>query len=86
MKLLFTNKLHAYSNTTLHQVQRDSLADVTKVTVNKNNAKEKKITEFLEFIENPYCYNCGEVLVGVAFADTNDTLEVLITNLIARYR
>lgn len=84
--MLFTNKLNAYSKTQVHQIERGSLADVTKVVVNKNDTKEKKITEFLELIENPYCYTCGEVVVGIAFAETKDTLEVLVTNLIARYR
>lgn len=56
-------------------VDRESLADITKIQIDQNLPKEQRLEEFLKQVKNPYCYRCGKVVVKVSFSDTETTLE-----------
>lgn len=59
----------------IHTVDRESLADITKIQIDEKLPQEERLIHFLQQVKNPYCYRCGKVVVKVSFADTETTLE-----------
>ena len=62
-------------NVDVRTVDRDSLADISKIHIDTRLPREQRLAEFIRQIGNPYCYRCGKVVVKVSFADTEATLE-----------
>lgn len=56
-------------------VDRDSLVDISSVTIDKSKPKNERILDFIEKIKNPYCFKCGDTVVAVQFSDTAYTFE-----------
>lgn len=62
-------------NVDVRTVERESLADISKIHIDTQMPREKRLAEFIRQIGNPYCYRCGKVVIKVSFADTDATLE-----------
>lgn len=62
-------------NVNIRTVDRDALVDIHDVKIDRTLPKEERIRSFVEQIKNPYCFKCGEVVVKMAFSDTEATLE-----------
>ncbi len=62
-------------NVDIRTVDRDTLVDIHDVKIDRTLPKEERIRSFVEQIKNPYCFKCGEVVVKMAFSDTETTLE-----------
>ncbi len=62
-------------NVDIRTVDRDALVDIHDVKIDRTLPKEERIRSFVKQIKNPYCFKCGEVVVKVAFSDTEATLE-----------
>ncbi|MCC8027540.1 MAG: hypothetical protein LIP16_19830 [Clostridium sp.] len=56
-------------------VHRDSLVDISSVTVDESKPKNERILDFIEKIKNPYCFKCGDTVVSVQFSDTDYTFQ-----------
>lgn len=67
----------------IHTVDRESLADIREVQINKKLPREQKFEDFLRQIRNPYCYRCGKLVVKVSFSDTDATLEDRLEHYLA---
>ena len=62
-------------NVDVRTVERESLADNSKIHIDTRMPREQRLADFVRQIGNPYCYRCGKVVVKVSFAETNATLE-----------
>lgn len=62
-------------NVDVRTVERESLADISKIHIDTRMPREQRLADFVHQIGNPYCYRCGKVVVKVSFAETNATLE-----------
>lgn len=62
-------------NVDVRTVERESLADISKIHIDTRMPREQRLADFVRQIGNPYCYRCGKVAVKVSFAETNATLE-----------
>lgn len=62
-------------NVDVRTVERESLADISKIHIDTRMPREQRLADFVRQIGNPYCYRCGKVVVKVSFAETNATLE-----------
>lgn len=62
-------------NVDIRTVDRDALVDIRDVKIDRTLPKEQRLRSFVELIKNPYCFKCGEVVVKMAFSDTEATLE-----------
>lgn len=51
------------------------LRDIKDVVIDTAASKKERMLSFLEQINNPYLYKCGDVVVKVSFANTETTLE-----------
>ena len=56
-------------------VDRNALADIRDVKIDRSLPKEERIRSFVQQIRNPYVFKCGEVVVRTVFANTEATLE-----------
>ena len=63
------------SNVDVRTVERESLADISKIHIDTRMPREQRLADFVRQIGNPYCYRCGKVVVKVSFAETDATLE-----------
>ena len=62
-------------NVDVRTVERESLADISKIHIDPRMPREQRLADFVRQIGNPYCYRCGKVVVKVSFAETDGTLE-----------
>ena len=62
-------------NVDVRTVERESLADISKIHIDPRMPREQRLADFVRQIGNPYCYRCGTVVVKVSFAETDATLE-----------
>lgn len=59
----------------IRTVDRESLADIKNIQIDRTLPRGQRFEDFLHQIGNPYCYRCGKAVVKVSFADTDATLE-----------
>lgn len=59
----------------IRTVDRESLADIKDIQIDRTLPRGQRFEDFLHQIGNPYCYRCGKAVVKVSFADTDATLE-----------
>lgn len=62
-------------NVDVRMVDRNALADIRDVKIDRSLPKEERIRSFVQQIRNPYVFKCGEVVVRTVFANTEATLE-----------
>ena len=67
--------LEQMKNIDVRTVDPDALIDIRDVSVNTGLSKDERLLDYLEQIQNPYCFKCGKTIVKVSFADTEATLE-----------
>ena len=56
-------------------VDPSALVDINDVKVSRNLPQQERVVDFIRQIRNPYLYKCGDMIVKVSFADTDETLE-----------
>ncbi len=63
-------------------VELGSLADISKVRIDRKQPVEKRRQRYLEKVENPYLVRVGNIKVKVRFADNGVSLEDVFENLL----
>lgn len=63
-------------------VELGSLADISKVRIDKGQPVEKRRQRYLENAGNPYLVRVGNIKVKVRFADNGISLEDAFENLL----
>ncbi|MDO5408958.1 MAG: hypothetical protein Q4F21_00710 [Lachnospiraceae bacterium] len=61
--------------TPLSKSERDKLVDISTVEIDRSLPPEERLANYLEQIRNPYCYLCNGIVVHIAYADTEQTIE-----------
>ena len=56
-------------------VDRSTLTDITEIEIDTSLSRDEMIKDYLAQIKNPYLFRCGNVIVKVAYADTQVTIE-----------
>jgi len=72
---MLKKSLDSMKNTDVRTVDPGDLVDISNITVNTSLPREERLLDYLEQIENPYCFLCGKTVVKISFADTEATLE-----------
>lgn len=62
-------------NVDIRTVDKATLADISNVKINPNDSPEKKMTNYINQIKNPYCFLCNGYAVKIEFANTSRTIE-----------
>ena len=63
-------------------VELGSLADISKVRIDRKQPVEKRRQRYLEKVGNPYLVRVGNIKVKVRFADNGFSLEDAFENLL----
>ena len=58
----------------IREADREALADILEIKIDKDLSDTEKKREFIRQIKNPYLYRQGEYVVKLSFADTDVTL------------
>jgi hypothetical protein len=72
MDKISKEKLDAMKNVDIRTVDPDTLVDIHDVNVNTDLPKDKRILDFMQQIRNPYCFKCGDVMVKLTFAESEE--------------
>jgi len=62
-------------NVDFRTVDPSVLVDINDVKVSRDLPQQERVVDFIRQIRNPYLYKCGDMIVKVSFADTDETLE-----------
>ena len=58
--------------------------DIGNVYIDSSKEAEKRMKEYLEQIHNPYCFQCGSIVVRVSFNWEGKELKDLILKFFSR--
>lgn len=56
----------------IRAVDPNELADPGEIRLDPNLSPEQRMEQFLEKIQNPYCFRCGSIALKVEYADAPD--------------
>ena len=59
----------------IRTVDKGSLADINDIAVNPNTDKQKRLMQFIEKAQNPYCLMINGIAVKFVFAQNGCGLE-----------
>lgn len=62
-------------NTDIRKVNPGELVERNTVSFNEKAPKDKRISEYISKIKNPYCYTVDGIVVKVSFADCSETID-----------
>lgn len=75
-----TEQLEQMRNQLIRDVDKNSLVDLSSVSIDQEQSSEVKMLSFLEQIQNPYFFKCDETIVEVAFNDNGLQFGDLLQN------
>lgn len=59
----------------MKNINPDTLVDIATVEIDRSLPRAEQMKQFLEQIKNPYLYKCNGVVVKIAYATTESTIE-----------
>lgn len=62
-------------NTDIRTVNKADLVDIDTVVINPYDSPEKKMTDYIKQVKNPYCFLCNGYAVKMEYADNGRTIE-----------
>ena len=62
-------ELDALKGVDIRTVEKEALADIREVPVERGLPAEERIKRFIEKVKNPYCFRVGDVVVKTVFSD-----------------
>lgn len=68
-------RLNKMKNVDIRTVDKEKLVDIRTVIVDNTLPLQDRIFNFIEKLDNPYCFRVGEVAVKVEYEDTDVTFE-----------
>ncbi len=68
-------RLNKMKNVDIRTVDKEKLVDIRMVIVDNTLPLQDRILDFIEKLDNPYCFRVGDVVVKVEYEDTDVTFE-----------
>lgn len=62
-------------NVDVRTVDKATLVDISTVHINPKDSPEKKMSDYIKQVKNPYCFLCNGYAVKLEFADSGRTIE-----------
>lgn len=73
-------RLEDLSKLEVTRADKSSLKDITQIKVDTNLPLTQRLIEFLEDIENPYCFLVGSSAVKIEFSSSGQNLQTCLKN------
>lgn len=80
--MLTVKQLDEMSQSGIDEIDRTELVDIRGIQINTNLPPERRMTDYLEQIKNPYCFLCGDAAVRVNFEPAGDELKSKLKNFL----
>lgn len=63
----------------VRKVDKNKLLDVSEIKIDTSLPVNERIENFVKQVGNPYCYKDGGLVIGIAYEDTDITLQDRLT-------
>lgn len=73
--MISSNKQTAKPCKDFYSVDRNSLIDISTVEIDRSLPPAERLADYIKQIKNPYCFLCNGIVVHIAYADTELTIE-----------
>jgi hypothetical protein len=73
--MLTIQELDRMSQIDIEQISKDSLVDIRDVNIDTSLPIAERMENYLDQIQNPYCFRCGDVKVRVRFEQNGPDLR-----------
>lgn len=78
------NELVELSNIDINLLVKEELDIIDNLKVSQKQEVQKKIHKTLHDMNNPYCFICKGIIVKVEYANTETSLEEIVTSFLIR--
>jgi len=78
--MLSIQELDLMSQLDIEQISKDSLVDIRDVKIDTSLPITERMESYLNQIQNPYCFRCGDVKVRVRFEQNGMDLRSRFVN------
>lgn len=80
--MLTVKQLEEMGQLGLEKMDKTGLVDIRTIRIDTDLIPEKRMTDYLEQVKNPYCFLCGDTAVRVRFEPTGDELKNKLKNFL----
>lgn len=84
--MLTQTKLEEMKNVAIGAVDKDTLADVSRVKLDNSLPKDKRMARILRAAKNPYCFRYGDMAVKIEFSDNAPPLQDTMQSFLIRQK
>ena len=84
--MLTTKQFDALKNVNIETVEKEKLADVSRMQFDHSLSKTQRMTHILELTENPYCFRYGDIGVKLEFTDDARPLQDVMIDFLIRQK
>lgn len=70
--------LKALQDISYQTMDRNTLKDVSEITLDKATSILERVEAFINEVQNPYIMKCGNTIVEVEFSDNKKAIDVQI--------
>lgn len=68
----------------IEKISRKTLVDVSAIEIKRDLPQEEKILSYIEQVQNPYCFLCGNTPVKVCFNENGPDMGALLAKFFIR--
>lgn len=76
--MIDSQQLSRLSQVEIDALEKKDLVDIRDVHIDRNLPAPMRMLKYLDEIENPYCFLCGDVPVKLRFSSDGDELNTLL--------
>lgn len=78
--MLTSSHLDEMCRMDIEAIDADRLADIGTIKIDSRLPLRQRMEQYLNQVNNPYCFRCGKIKVKIAFMSDGDTLENTLKN------
>lgn len=84
--MLNIKKIEELQSVDISAVDKDLLADVSRMKLDHSLPKEQRMARVLRATKNPYCFRYGDMAVKIEFADNAPPLQAAMEGFLIRQK
>ena len=84
--MLNTKKIDELRNVDIGGVDKNTLADISRVKFDISLPQDKRMARVLRTVKNPYCFRYEDTIVKIEFADNAPALQDTFAGFLIRQK